>query len=55
MYDALVFRIICPHHLSDGLHAPNIQIESFENMLELGQLDRGQRKHAWVKDTNAHL
>lgn len=50
MHHTLVLRIICPHQLSDGLHTPDIRIRSFENMLELSQLVRGQGEQASRKD-----
>lgn len=38
MYQPLVLRIVRPHQLSDSLHAPDVQIRSFENMVDVTQL-----------------
>ena len=38
MYNTFVLRVVRPHQLSDGLHAPDVRIRSFKNVFELGQL-----------------
>lgn len=55
MYHALALRIIRPHQLGDGLHAPDVRIRSFENVLKLSQLGRRGSASIAEGSDNAHL
>lgn len=44
MNHALRFRVICPHSLSYRLYAPNVGVWTFENVLQLRELPKWQRR-----------